>query len=116
MPTVICMADHIYDETEPEAVRRDRGDIWEASQEFVDAIAARDEAAKNPPMLQVLNMPETKPQYGGMNPGPGRGRKRKVTYEDQGTASLPPNVEASIPPLVDTDTAHDTEVEDDEDR
>ena len=79
MPTVICMADHIYDETEPEAVRRDRGDVWEASQEFVDAIAARDEAAKTPPMLQVLNMPE--PKYGGMNRGPGRGRKRKVTYD-----------------------------------
>lgn len=86
MPTVICMADHIFDETEPDAVRRNRGDVWEASQEFVDEIAARDEAANKPPMLQVLDIPKTKPKYGGMNPGPGRTRKRKVIYEDAAPA------------------------------
>ena len=104
MPTVICMADHIFDETEPDAVRRNRGDVWEASQEFVDFVLARDEAAKTPPMLQVLNMPE--PKYGGRNPGPGRGRKRKVTYPEP----------VAIPPRMDADTDPEPEVEDVEDR
>jgi len=87
MPTLICMADHIFDGTEPNAQRRENGDVWEDSQQFVDDVLAGDEAAGRKPRIKVLDLaalqPKDKtPKYGGMNPGPGRGRKRKVTYEE----------------------------------
>lgn len=57
MPTVIVLANHIYDET-PE--KRTRGESFEASREFIDMVLDGDEAAGREPRITEIKQKRTK--------------------------------------------------------
>jgi len=58
MPMCVCLGGNIYDE---DGQKRFRGDAWDASQEFVDAVLSGDEAAGRQPRITVVELPKRKP-------------------------------------------------------
>jgi len=72
MPIVVCLHSNIHDENQQ---KRLRGESWESSQEFVDAILAGDEKAGRLPRIAVVEIPKRKP---------GRPKKSEVSDDQAG--------------------------------
>jgi len=67
MPLVVCLHSNIMDDT---GTMRKRGEFWEASEDFCDAILKGDEKNNRLPRIAVA-------------PKPKRGRPKKVENETE---------------------------------
>ncbi|MDD9727240.1 hypothetical protein PVV74_17405 [Roseovarius sp. SK2] len=71
MPYAVCLHSNIYDETE---TKRLRGDTFEASQDWIDWIIARDAEAERPARISMIQLPEDAPKK--------RGRPKKEASDE----------------------------------
>jgi hypothetical protein len=72
MPTVICLCDNIYDETEQKRVR---GEAFEASEAFIKMVLEGDAEAGRRERITEIKIPAEAPKRGP-------GRPKKVTSNE----------------------------------